>query len=218
MWPQVLFHYQPTNNTQQLSSSPLTTRPATSATSTTTGTSSQSMTATTSHATKNTVFTQDCSRTTIANLLFDQGSQRLFITQDLASSLALNPNQHEDINISLFGANCNLNRQVGVVTINLLTSNGQAIPLSVLIVPHIATPLQNTANINITSLPHLQNLQLAHPLAVEQKFEISLLVGADHYCDIVGDHIVRGAGGPTAVASKLDYLLLELVQLTNPTS
>ena len=83
-----------------------------------------------------------------------------------------------------------MNRQVGVATINLLTSEGQAIPLSVLIVPHIATPLQNTASISIASLPHLQNLQLAHPLAVEQEFEISLLVGAEHYWDVVGDHIV----------------------------
>ena len=100
--------------------------------------------------------------------------------------------------------------------INLLTNDGQAIPLSVLVVPRIATPLQNTVSISVTQLPHLQNLQLAHPLAAEQEFEISLLVGADHYWDIVGDHIVRGVGGgPTAVASKLGYLLSGPVQLTN---
>jgi len=33
-----------------------------------------------------------------------------------------------------------------------------------------------------------------------------LLVGADHYWDIVGDHVIRG-NGPTAVDSKLGYLL-----------
>ena len=157
------------------------------------------------------------SKTAIANLLFDEGSQRSFITQGLASSLALKPYQHEDINISSFGANCNLNRQLGAATINLLTSDGQAIPLSVLVVPRIATPLQNTASISVACLPHLQNLQLAHPLSAEQEFEVSLLVGADHYWDIVGDHIVRGVqGGPTAVASKLGYLLSGPVQLTNP--
>ena len=100
--------------------------------------------------------------------------------------------------------------------INLLTNDEQAIQLSVLVVSRIAIPLQNTASINMTHLPHLQNLQLAHPLVAEQEFENSLLVGADHYWDIVGDHIVRGVeGGPTAVASKLGYLLLGPVHLTN---
>ena len=155
------------------------------------------------------------SRSATANLLFDEGSQRSFITQDLANSLVLQPYQCEDINISSFGANCHLNRQIDVAMINLLTNDGQAVPLSVLVVPRIATPLQNTASISVTQLPHLQNLQLTHPLAAEQEFEISLLVGADHYWDIVGDHIVRGvAGGPTAVASKLGYLLSGPVQPT----
>ncbi|XP_064622006.1 uncharacterized protein LOC135484434 [Lineus longissimus] len=37
-------------------------------------------------------------------------------------------------------------------------------------------------------------------------FEISLLIGADHYWNIVGNHNVRGKG-PIAVSSKLGYLL-----------
>ena len=41
---------------------------------------------------------------------FDEGSQRSFITQDLASSLALQPYQRENINISSFGANRHWNR------------------------------------------------------------------------------------------------------------
>ena len=190
----------------------------------TTDTASLSMTMPPSHTTQNSVCLLKTaiatvthgSRSATANLLFDEGSQRSFITQDLASSLALQPYQREDINISSFGANCHLNRQIDVAMINLLTSDGQAIRLSVLVVPRIATPLQNTASISVTHLPHLQNLQLAHPLASEQEFEISLLVGADHYWDIVGDHIVRGVGGgPIAVASKLGYLLSGPVQLTN---
>ncbi|XP_063447041.1 uncharacterized protein LOC134726564 [Mytilus trossulus] len=40
----------------------------------------------------------------------------------------------------------------------------------------------------------------------QDSFEISLLVGADHYWDIVEDHIVRG-NCPTAVKSKIGYLL-----------
>jgi len=61
-------------------------------------------------------------------------------------------------------------------------------------------------------LPHLQKLSLAHPLT-EKEFDISLLVGADHYWDIVGDNVVRG-NGPTAVESKLGYLLSGPVPVT----
>jgi len=100
--------------------------------------------------------------------------------------------------------------------INLLTNDGQTVPLSVLVVPRIATPLQNIASISVACLPHLQNLQLAHPLNADQEFDISSLDGVNHYWDIVGDHIVRVGGGPTAVASKLGYLFSAPVQLTNP--
>ena len=143
---------------------------------------------------------------TRANLLLDEGSQRSFITQDLANTLNLQPCRKEDITVSSFGAQCQLKHQVNVATINLLSLSGQAIPLTVLVVPRIATPIQNTVTLNVTRLPHLQNLTLAHPLTADKEFDISLLVGADHYWDIVGDDVVRG-DGPTAVESKLGYLL-----------
>ena len=107
--------------------------------------------------------------------------------------LPYNPtNMRTSIFLNSFGANCHLNHQTDVTMINLLTNDRQAILLSVLVVLRIATPLQNTVSASVTHLPHLQNLQLAHPLAAEQELEISLLVGEDHYWDIVGDHIVRG--------------------------
>ena len=40
----------------------------------------------------------------------------------------------------------------------------------------------------------------------DSQFDISLLIGVDHYWKIVEDHIVR-RDGPTAVQSKLGYLL-----------
>lgn len=57
-----------------------------------------------------------------------------------------------------------------------------------------------------TKLPYLKDLPLAHPVSDSPHFEIHLLIGADHYWDIVEDHIVRG-NNPTAVRSKLGYLL-----------
>ena len=50
-----------------------------------------------------------------------------------------------------------------------------------------------------------------------ENFEISLLIGADFYWDLVGDHIIRG-DGPTAMSSKLGYLLSGPVLLPCPPS
>ena len=139
-------------------------------------------------------------------MLFDEGSQRSFITEELANTLAVQSYHKEDITVSSFGAQCQLNHQVNVAVVNLITMTGQSIPLTMLVVPRIATPLQNIVTFNVAHLPHLHNLSLAHPLSADKEFNVSLLVGADHYWEIVGDAIVRG-DGPTAVESKVGYLL-----------
>ena len=113
------------------------------------------------------------SRSAEAKILLDEGSQRSFITQDLAKSLALQPHTQEKINISSFGTTCPTSRTLDTAIINLRTRSGETLRLSVLIVLFIATPLQNTCCINVTSLPHLHNLQLAHPLTADREFKIS---------------------------------------------
>ena len=89
------------------------------------------------------------------------------------------------------------------------------IPLSVLVVPKIAAPLQCITSSKLQELPYLRDLTLAHPIMKrDSQFDISLLIGVDYYWKIVEDDIVRG-DGPTAVQSKLGYLLSgQLVLLT----
>ena len=66
-------------------------------------------------------------------------------------------------------------------------------------------------------LTHLRRLKLAHPITSDQSFDVSLLIGADHYWDLVEDHVVRGHG-PTAVASKIGYLLSGPLQTSSGVS
>ena len=70
-----------------------------------------------------------------ANVLFDEGSQRSFIAEELANTLAVQSYRKEDITVSSFEAQCQLNRQVNVAVVNLITMTGQSIPLTVLVVP-----------------------------------------------------------------------------------
>ena len=72
--------------------------------------------------------------------------------------------------------------------------------------PAIAAPIQNLNKKALTDFPHLSGLHLAQPVTSTEQFTINLLIGADHYWDVVEDHIIKGKG-PTAMGSKLGYLL-----------
>ena len=141
-----------------------------------------------------------------ANILFDEGAQRSFISAEMAAELHITPATSEDISIASFGTNCTLYQQLGVATVKVETNSGELIPISVLIVPSIAAPIQNSVCASVNSMSHLRGLKLAHPVTTDKNFKISLLIGTDYYWTFVQDHIVRGEG-PTAQQSKLGYLL-----------
>ena len=142
-----------------------------------------------------------------ANILFDEGAQRSFISKKLANALKLLPCRNESISLASFGADASMPQCLDVTTVNIVSHTGEMIPLSVLVVPKIAAPLHCITSSKLRELPYLRNLTLAHPIMKEDsQFDISLPIGVDHYWKIVEDHIVRG-DGPTAVQSKLGYLL-----------
>ena len=150
-------------------------------------------------------------RSTEANIVLDEGSQRSFVTEELANILDLQPYGKELIMISPFGTRLPTSRQLNISKVTLLTRSREESQLSVLVVPFIATPLQNYTSLDFSELPHLQGLQLAHPVSSDTDFAVSLLVGADYYWDIVRDKVVH-CSGPTAVESKLGYLLSGPIQ------
>ena len=140
-----------------------------------------------------------------ANVLFDEGKQRSFITQKLADDLQIQHKGTEQINLATFGGSSQTLRRVPTANVFLKTSRRETFPIGVLIVPTIAAPLSNMPA-EFTSLKYLNRLKLAHPVTQDGDFEISLLLGADHYWRIVQNHVVRG-NGPTTVKSKIGYLL-----------
>ena len=153
-------------------------------------------------------------RTVSAHILFDEGSQRSFITGDLARQLHLTPEKEETISLSAFGGTASSVKRVAVSTISLLSDDGEPILIEVIVVPTIAAPIQNHMVNDLQTLPHLKGLKLAHPITDEDPFQIDLLIGPDHYWNVVEDHIIRGPG-PTAAKSKIGYLLSGLVPTTN---
>ena len=134
-----------------------------------------------------------------------KGAQKSFISQKLADNLHVQSSEYQKICLSSFGGMATPTK-LQATQVYLQTTVGDEIPIPVLIVPKIATPLKNLVPTPIEHFPHLQGLTLAHPTKHTSDFEISLLIGADSYWTIVQDHIIRG-NGPTAIESKLGYLL-----------
>ena len=141
-----------------------------------------------------------------AHVLFDEGSQRSFILQSLATEMGLQPYKTDKVFLSAFGAHSPSISTLDVAQIHLITSSGEQLPLSVLIVQTIASPIQSIVESDISQLSYLRGIPLAHPVTTEQQFQISLLIGADYYWNIIENHVIRG-NGPTAVKSKIGYLL-----------
>ena len=128
-----------------------------------------------------------------AHILFDEGAQKSFITEQLAKSLHIVPSRSQIIHVSAFGGGTTPKSHLASVSVR--TNDGE-VPMSVLVIPKIAAPLQNLIPSPGDCYPYLRGLPLAHPVQAIDKFDISLLVGADFYWQIVQDRVVRG-NGPT---------------------
>ena len=157
------------------------------------------------------------STTVDGNILFNEGAQRSFITQQLADTLQLQPIRHELIIVSSFGEHISMPTRFAVTTISIHTLNGSQIPISVLIVPKLAAPVRNSIRTHLNQFSYLQGLTQAHPVTSDENFSILVLIVADYYWQFIQDHVVRG-DGPTAVQSRLGYLLSGPLPLPQPTS
>jgi hypothetical protein len=74
------------------------------------------------------------------HILFDEGSQRSYITSNVAEKLNLTAETQENISLSTFGGETTSTKRVDVATIHLKTIQGGTIPIRTIIVPIIAAP------------------------------------------------------------------------------
>ena len=127
--------------------------------------------------------------------------------------MGLETSENESVHLSAFRGQASAMRHLPLVTLNVVTTSGAKIPLRVFVVEKITTPLQTHVQQGVEDLPHLRGLKLAHPISSAESFDVSLLIGADHYWDLVEDHVICGPG-PMAVASKLGYRIYSLIRRT----
>ena len=64
-----------------------------------------------------------------ANILFDEGAQKSFITEHLAKELELTKEDTETVYFSSFESTSNKLQQVGIATVHVIADNRKMIPV-----------------------------------------------------------------------------------------
>ena len=141
---------------------------------------------------------------TMVRILFDNGSTQSYVTEELRHKLSLTERKDETLNLNTFGSSKYRKVKCDRVKFNLELDNGEGLVISALTHPVICSPINK--RISLADYPHLGSLKLADRSAEGQQ-GIDILVGADFYFDIVSGEVQKGSFGPTAINSKLGWLL-----------
>ena len=74
--------------------------------------------------------------------------------------------------------------------------------------PTICEPLTSHPLVDCReTYPRLTGLELADDPGDDQSLRIDILIGSDHYWDLITGRLQRGADGPIAIETKLGWVL-----------
>ena len=140
--------------------------------------------------------------------LFDSGSQRTYVTNELKERLNLETVRKEKLIINTFGHSKSELKELPVVKFFVRTFKG-IVAVEAITVPKICAPL-----VNQNSKYYLENYENFRPLKLadytngKTKLDVHVLIGLDYYYAFVTGEVVRNKnGGPTAINSKLGWIL-----------
>ena len=146
------------------------------------------------------------SRSCQPRLMFDSGSQRTFISQDLANEIGAQPFKKEELLMSTFGHDRRTKADFEMARVCLM-ADGEEIIINALMSPVISPP--NSA--------HLQDDDLDYPYPTRKPLEIDTIIGNDYYGSLLTGEIIKG-DGPMAINSKFGWLLSgPVIQAERPT-
>ena len=143
-------------------------------------------------------------------LLLDTGSQRSYVTEQLADKLQLPIKGSETLTVYTFNTSKPRQLQTPVTELRLLTKDGSSLHLRVNAVPKITGTLQR-ACFDTKKIEHiLMDITLADSIPISKETaSIELLLGSDYYCDIFSGDIQmkQVVPGLNLIASKLGWIL-----------
>ena len=150
-------------------------------------------------------------------IILDGGSQRSYVTERIRDALNLPISHSESGTIKPFGSNTGTHQQCKVVNLCIGTLGKEDVTLSAVCVPVISSPVQGQCPRQaVSNYPHLVGLTLADDC--EGEADIDILVGADQYWNLVTGRLIQGDSGPTAIHTRLGWVLSGPVHYQAPSS
>ena len=147
---------------------------------------------------------------TTARVLFDEGSQRSYVSDRLCNLLKLKTIDTETLSLGIFGSTLTKPRTMQEVILHLADKNSnKSIQIDALSVPYICPPItEQPIEIAKSKFSHLQDLNLADSNTNNSNLEIDILIGVDHFWEFFTGEIKKGPPyTPTAMKSLLGWVL-----------
>ncbi|RUS75782.1 hypothetical protein EGW08_016443 [Elysia chlorotica] len=143
------------------------------------------------------------------NVLFDSGSDFSYIREDAAKRLKLVKVGSQCTTIAAFGGTIHKDHQHQVYGLNI-----GGVTITVLGVKVISQPLFRPP-VPIEVLGAFKDINVTEDLLNESNFEIDMLVGLDHYHELIGQNSVRAGNGLVAQHTKLGWMVSGSYPSTN---
>lgn len=140
--------------------------------------------------------------------LFDTGSQKSYLTERAMKLLKLEPTGKQTLSIAAFGAARGQTKVYQIVSVGVCLKGYANTSLSLHVVPAICEPLScQPITASIESHGQLMSLDLADSADANSRLPVDVLIGCDHYWELVTGSICRSEKGPTAIHTKLGWVL-----------
>lgn len=141
-------------------------------------------------------------------MLLDGSSQRSYVTERAVKALNLQPSSEQQLSIAAFGsARCGP-KVCPIVNIGIALKGYPSITVSLFVVPMICEPLVGQPiGTCVSQSPQFSGLELADWADCDSLLEVDVLVGADLYWSLVTGAVSQVQGGPTALHTKLGWVL-----------
>ena len=143
-----------------------------------------------------------------ARIVLDSGSQRTYLTDNLKNILQLPVLEKKQVSIKTFGSTEERLEFVEVAALGIELKGGPNLSLSAFAVPLICQPLQGQSVEQVVNdNASFAGLRLADHCSEGETLNVDILVGSDYYWNLVTGHTIRGTQGPTAIHTKLGWVL-----------
>ena len=145
-------------------------------------------------------------------LIFDSGSQKSYVTEELKRALNLPVIAKEKLIIKAFGDSSPKVRECEIVQIGIKCVHGVEVIMTAYAVPVICTPISNQVISGaLERHPYLRDLELvdfSNEDELNADKTVQILVGADFYWRLVDGEVYRGdSSGPVAMRTRLGWVL-----------